>query len=356
MRNSFQKITRCGWLLAVMGAAMLAADLGRATSAVVNTNGISNIWKTIHNAAALDPNADADGDGFSNGQEALAGTDPFDSNSYPRISAVIYSNGTFNVSFPCAVGKRYQLQSVQLWGSTNWVNETDLVARASGTVAFTVPANLQTKYFRIAISDTNTDGGVLNDWEKYQLGLNPLNPNSNGKLDASGKALSDDTYAATELESQNVITIAATDPTAIEPDPGQPATATGQFTVTRGGFPLDAITVNLGFGGPGTGMATAGVDYVPPATSVTFGVGVSSQTITLTPMANTNLATPVLVQLQLLPGANYTVGDASNASVVIYPSPTASGTGLLGAVFHQLQHDLHEQQQFQSHQSVSDAH
>jgi uncharacterized protein (DUF1800 family) len=333
MRNSFQKIPRCARLLVVMAVAVLAADLGRATSTVVNTNGISNIWKTIHNAAALDPNADADGDGFSNGQEALAGTDPFDSNSYPRISAVIYSNGTFNVSFPCASGKRYQLQSVQLWGSTHWVNETDLVARASGTVTFTVPANLRTKYFRIAISDTNTDGGGLSDWEKYQLGLNPLNPNSNGKLDASGKALSDDTYAATQLESQNVITVAATDPTAIEPDPGQPATATGQFALTRGGFPLDAITVNFGFSDPGTGMATAGVDYVPPATSVTFGVGVSSQTVTVTPMANTNLATPALVQLQLLPGANYTVGDESNASVVICPSSTASGSGLLGEYF-----------------------
>ena len=168
MRKFFQKAAR-GCLWAVMGAAMLMADQGIASSVVVNTNGISAIWKTIHNAAALDPNGDADGDGFSNGQEALAGTDPFDSNSYPRISAVIYSNGTFDVSFPCALGKRYQLQSVQLLGSTNWVIETDLVTRASGTVTLAVPANSQAKYFRIAISDMNTDGGGLTDWEKYQL-------------------------------------------------------------------------------------------------------------------------------------------------------------------------------------------
>src|SRR5208282_1055502 len=51
------------------------------------------------------------------------------------------------------------------------------------------------------------------------------------------------------------------------------------------------------------------------------------------PMADTNLPTPVLAQLQLLPGANYTVGAESNASVVIYPSPTASGTGLLGQYY-----------------------
>ena len=67
--------------------------------------------------------------------------------------------------------------------------------------------------------------------------------------------------------------------------------------------------------------------------SVTLGAGVSSQAITLTPMANTNLPTPVIAQLQLLPGANYTVGTQSNAAVVIYPSPTASGTGLFGQYF-----------------------
>jgi hypothetical protein len=64
-----------------------------------------------------------------------------------------------------------------------------------------------------------------------------------------------------------------------------------------------------------------------------LAAGVGSQTITLTPMADTNLPTPVLVQLQLLPGTNYTVGSQSSASVVLYPSPTASGTGLLGQYF-----------------------
>ena len=113
----------------------------------------------------------------------------------------------------------------------------------------------------------------------------------------------------------------------------KPATATGQFTLTRGGFPLDAITVNLGLGDPERDWPRREWIMSRSATSVTFGVGVSSQTVTVTPMANTNLATPVLVQLQLLPGTNYTVGDESNASVVIYPSTTASGTGLLGQYF-----------------------
>ena len=90
---------------------------------------------------------------------------------------------------------------------------------------------------------------------------------------------------------------------------------------------------NLGTGGSGTGFAVPGVDYLGLPASVTLAAGVSSQTITLTPMADTNLPVPVVVQLDLLPGANYTVGAPSNADVVIYPSSTARGTGLFGQYY-----------------------
>jgi uncharacterized protein (DUF1800 family) len=333
VRNFFEKDVRCGWLLVGLCLTMLGADRSRATMVDLNGNGLSDVWEWAYNAVGIGPNADADGDGFSNLQEALAGTNPFDSNSYPKISVVIYTNASFSVTIPSALGKQYQLQSVPFPGSTNWVNETNLVARSGSTVTLAAPANLTTKYFRIAVSDTNTDGSSLNDWEKYQLGLDPFNPYSNGQQDANGQAINDYAYATNKLALQNVIIIAATDMTAVQPDVGQSAAATGQFTVTRGGFPLGAVGVNLGLGGPGINFAVPGVDYVALPASVTLGAGVSSQTITLTPMADTNLPTPVLVQLELLPGANYTVGTESNASVVLYPSPTPGGTGLFGQYF-----------------------
>jgi hypothetical protein len=311
---------------------MLGADRSRAM-VDQNGNGMSDVWEWVYNAVGISPNADADGDGFSNLQEALAGTNPFDSNSYPKISVTTYSNASFSVGIPSAPGKVYQLQSVQFLGSTNWVNETNLEATSGNTLTLAVPAEVNTKYFRIAISDTNTDGSSLNDWEKYQLGLDPSNPYSNGQQDANGHAISDYAYVTNMLASQNVITIAATDVAATQPDPGQKTTATGVFTVTRGGFPLDTITVNLGSGGPGIAVATAGLDYSNLPASVSLPAGISSATVTLVPMADTNLQTPVIAQLNLLPGANYTVGSPSNASVVIYPSPTPSGTGLLGQYF-----------------------
>jgi len=301
----------------------------------LNGNGISDVWEWVYGANNVNPNADPDGDGFSNLQEAIAGTNPYNSNSYPRIPITSFSSTNFAVTIPSALGKLYQLQSIPALDSTNWFVEANQEALAGTNITLSVSPTNTMKFYRIAISDVNSDGsGLMNDWEKFQFGLNPTNAWSNGQQDMNGNAMSDFTYATNLLASQNVMNLTASGPTATEPDPGNPSTATGQFTITRGGFPLNSITVNLGSDGSGIGFATAGLDYsnnLPSA--ITLPAGTSSTTFALMPLANTNLQTPVLAQLQLLPGANYSVGPQSNAAVVIYPSPTAGGTGLFGQYY-----------------------
>src|SRR4029077_18344426 len=121
--------------------------------------------------------------------------------------------------------------------------------------------------------------------------------------------------------------ISATDPTATQPESNQAATSFGLFTVSRGGFPLNSITVNLGLGGPGTGFATEGVDHAFLDRPIFFPAGVSAQTVTVSPLANSNRLSPVIATMKVQPGTGYTIGVNSNASVVIYPSPTPAGTG-----------------------------
>src|SRR5262249_30675870 len=135
-------------------------------------------------------------------------------------------------------------------------------------------------------------------------------------------------YVIRTLASQNMFTISATDPTANQPDPGQVPLNVGLITVTRGGFSLNAVSVTLGLDGPGPGIAVEGVDHMALPRSVFFPAGASSQTISVTPLANTNLATPVIATLKLLAGAGYKLAPVNKASVVIYPSATAAGTGL----------------------------
>ncbi|HEX7577851.1 MAG TPA: thrombospondin type 3 repeat-containing protein, partial [Verrucomicrobiae bacterium] len=118
-------------LLGVVGASAQMVDL--------NGNGTSDIWEWAYSATNISPNVDTDGDGLLNFQEATAGTNPFDSNSYPHIPIVLDSPTNLSVTMPCAPGKQYQLQSITNFGNPNWVVETNLEARSGTNVTFTVP-------------------------------------------------------------------------------------------------------------------------------------------------------------------------------------------------------------------------
>ena len=322
---------RLGFLVLI--SLFLAAFTAPAQIVDLNGGGLSTVWEWTYNAYGINPNIDSDGDGYTNWQEAIAGTDPYNSNSYPHIP--IYYSAVSNIvmTFPSEPGKLYTLESTTNIPNANWIVETNYEPLSGTSVTFAMPYGPVEKFYRFAVSDVDSDGsGLMNDWEKLQLGLSISNSLSNGQEDFNGIAMSDYEYVTNMLAQQNVITIAATDPIATQPSPGQKPSDTGLFTIARGGFPLDTITVNLGLG-LGVGFAAAGVDYSNLPASIKLSAGTSSANITLTPYADTNLQAPVLAQLQLLPGTNYTIGTESNAAVVIYPSPASVGTGLLGQYY-----------------------
>lgn len=73
MKRSFLISISCVWILATgMSLAILAA----------NSNGVSELWERNFNNGSLfdasfDPQGDPDADGWTNAQEAAAGTNPF---------------------------------------------------------------------------------------------------------------------------------------------------------------------------------------------------------------------------------------------------------------------------------------
>src|ERR1035438_965554 len=91
--------------LAALLAMMIAPACMQARTIDLNGNGMSDIWELTYGAGSLDPNGDADGDGVSNGSESIAGTNPFDSNSVPKVSFLGNSSTNLSISIPSALGK-----------------------------------------------------------------------------------------------------------------------------------------------------------------------------------------------------------------------------------------------------------
>src|SRR5689334_207541 len=152
----FRGATRLSFALTLI----FAATLARAQKLdVLNTNGMSDVWEQVYGASGLDPNADSDGDGVSNLKESIAGTDPFNANSSPRVATMQRLGNSFTVTMASAQGKQYQLQSVQpsVSGWTNWTVEMTLVARTGTVVTLSAPVSTSAKFFRVAVSDVDSD-------------------------------------------------------------------------------------------------------------------------------------------------------------------------------------------------------
>jgi hypothetical protein len=87
-------------------------------------DGIPDAWRLLYfgsvsnalSAANLDP----DGDGASNWQEYVAGTNPLDATSVFQLMAGAAGPSGFNFQWPSVVNKNYTLESSPTLGSPNW--------------------------------------------------------------------------------------------------------------------------------------------------------------------------------------------------------------------------------------------
>lgn len=137
----------------------------------LNHNGMSDIWEWTYNVYGINPDTDPDGDGFVNWQEAIAGTDPLNRNSYPHIPIFSYTPTNVVISLPCYLGKEYTLESITNLNNPVWELDTSMEATSGTNTTFYVAPGPGMELYRVMISDVDSDGtGLMNDWEKYQLG------------------------------------------------------------------------------------------------------------------------------------------------------------------------------------------
>ena len=286
-------VTTIAGLLFVLPATSKAIDL--------NGNGMSDIWELVYGAQSLNPQADTDGDGMTNLQESQAGTNPFSPASRFAVTRVDPVTGGVTVHWPSVTGKVYHVYSSG--NLKNWSPTGNDIVGTGGDLQSKQTPNNTSKFYRVQVSDVDTDGDGLSDWEEIQLGWNPNNPSTDGQQNDYARAV------AGLQATSNTLTISETDPT------WSPYSATpGSFLIRRTGR-LDALTINLQI----TGTAVAGVDYQSLAPSISLPLGASSVVVTVTPL-NSSMHTVVI---GLAPGVNYQIGSPTSATMTLAPGPIA---------------------------------
>ena len=298
------------------------------------------VWKSVYGVtdAQINDSAwlarDDDADRMSNNAEITAGTNPFQAGSILKISSMTMPNPTtVSMTIPTQAGKLYVLQFSNSLASTNWSALTPnvQVVGNGATQTLTAPVSGARTFYRVLVQDVDSSGDQVSDWAKNLLGYSAGAP-------IGSQSSYDHTTLATSLQSQNVVSMTATDSSTTQPaDATTPAGDVGIITVSRSGYNLlMPITVPLSKSGSGV----EGVDYAAIPSTVTFPAGVNSVDIKITPLYNASRQTSRAMTLTAAPpgsagaSGNYTLSTLSiSAGVTINPSGNPTGTGLTANYF-----------------------
>lgn len=238
------------------------ADVSVAVSpAAVAEDGATNLvytfTRTGFTAGALTVN-------FSVGGTATFGVSP---NDYTQTGATTYTTTTGSVTF--SPGSPTATVTVD--------PETDTTAESDETVIITLTAGAS---------------------------YNAVSPNS-----ATGTILNDDTLVSV----------------AVSPSSTAEGGANLVYTFTRTGPTGSAVTANFSVGGtasfPGDYSQSGAATFTPPTATVTFGVGNSTATVTVTPLTDCAVESSETVVFTVQPGSGYGVGSPSTATGTITNTP-----------------------------------
>jgi hypothetical protein len=95
--------------------------------------------------------ADQDGDGESNANEQVAGTDPLSAASVFRVTGIARDGGTVEVTFTSVAGRIYQLETSTTLEAGSWSDTGDLFEAEGSSSTIAVPAEGGRRFYRVRV-------------------------------------------------------------------------------------------------------------------------------------------------------------------------------------------------------------
>lgn len=179
-------------------AILLALGTPRASAILdTNGNGLSDVWERTHNDGSLFlpkiyPPDDEDGDGWTNAEEAAAGTDPFDSNPpdgilRPETTRIpehwedTNSDGidelvpeAMTLVWVGVPGKQYTLLTSTELVEQSWLPfDAPFLGNGNEITYCVYFSDSEKAFWRVAVTDIDTDGDGLTDAEENALATDP---------------------------------------------------------------------------------------------------------------------------------------------------------------------------------------
>ncbi len=140
-------------------------------------DGLGDLWSAYYEASNLSPNNDDDGDGATNLEEEVAGTDPFDPLSV--FKAELQRVGSnWRILWIASPGKGYRVETTS--SLVNWAADGPAIEDANGQTFIEFDGSGTQIFARVNVSDRDQDGDGLTAWEEAGFFLSDTDPNSNG--------------------------------------------------------------------------------------------------------------------------------------------------------------------------------
>jgi len=145
----------CGWISLSNAVAYVQTDVIQKGALDSDGSGLPIAWELINfGQTGVDPNADPDGDGMSNYQEYLAGTDPNNPDSVLRITAESFLSGGTSamLTWNSVPTRYYYIYTTPGLSSPNWTDSgLGLISPSAGstTTAGFTDTSAAARFYRV---------------------------------------------------------------------------------------------------------------------------------------------------------------------------------------------------------------